>query len=210
MTKIQKWVLGIVSVITVMLLSAMLTGSNNSVGGVYNQVTKYFYDGINVGTNSQFTVSSAGVLSSSGSTTFTGATTIGSTSAGLSFYAPVVTLTSDTTITNAASGTIYNIGTAGVDVTLPAPTAANGVHYRFVVSANFATTAMTIVAGTADTIEGSLIVAGAVVACDAADLISISPTSEDIGDFVDVFSNGTNWIIGANQAMTASQHTCSG
>jgi hypothetical protein len=47
---------------------------------------------------------------------------------------------------------------------------------------------MTIVAGTADTIEGSLIVAGAVVACDSADLISIAATSEDIGDFVDVYS----------------------
>ena len=204
MTKFQKILLGIVTVITVMLLSAALIPSSQSVGGVYNQVTKFFYDGINVGTNNQFTVSSTGVLSSSG------AASIGSITAGLNYYKPVVTPTADTTLTVAQSGTIFNMGVAGLDLTLPSPTVANGVHYRFVVSAAFATTAMTIVAGTADTIEGSLIVAGAVVACDAADLVSIAATSEDIGDFVDVFSNGTYWVIGANQAMTASQHTCSG
>jgi hypothetical protein len=204
MTKFQKIVLGIVTVITVMLLSAALVPNSSKVGGVYNQVTKYFYDGINVGTNSQFTISSLGVLVSSGGAT------IGSTTAGLNSYKTVTTLTADTTITNAASGTIYNIGTAGVDVTLPAPTAANGVHYRFVVSANFATTAMTIVAGTADTLEGSLLVAGAVVDCDAGDLISISATNENIGDFVDVFSNGTNWIIGASGALAASVLSCTG
>lgn len=66
MTKLQKIVLGLVTVAT-MFLGAAHFANPGSVGGVYNQVTKYFYDGINVGTSGQFTVSNVGVLSSSSS-----------------------------------------------------------------------------------------------------------------------------------------------
>lgn len=184
--KIGEYV-GLFAVVVVAVLIGNSMNDKATVGGNFNPVKVDFAQGISV--------NGVNVLSSTRE---------------LTTITPVTTLTSDTTVTTAQSGTVFNIGTAGVDVTLPAPTAATGTHYRFVVSGTFATTAMTIVAGTADTIEGSLIVAGAVVACDSADLISIAATSEDIGDFVDVYSNGTNWLIGANQAMTASQHTCSG
>ena len=50
MTKFQKIVLGIVTVITVMLLFtvASLSSKTSSVGGVYNQIQKNFFDGINI------------------------------------------------------------------------------------------------------------------------------------------------------------------
>lgn len=67
MNKIQKIILGTVSVVCAILLLLSFTASSAGVGGVYNTVTKYFYDGINVGTNSQFTVSGAGVMTSTSS-----------------------------------------------------------------------------------------------------------------------------------------------
>lgn len=50
MTKFQKIVLGIVTVITVVLLFsvASLSQKTSSVGGVYNQIQKNFFDGINI------------------------------------------------------------------------------------------------------------------------------------------------------------------
>ena len=53
MTKLQKIILGVVTVITVVLLFAVasLTGGKSStVGGVYNQIQKNFFDGINIST----------------------------------------------------------------------------------------------------------------------------------------------------------------
>lgn len=189
------------------------TTDSEKLGGMIHTLSEDFRAGIRVaGTE---VISSARALSvtsitNTGTTTLTGATSIGSTTAGLSYYKPVVDATADATLTIAQTGTIFNIGTAGVDLTLPAPTTAAGVHYRFVVSAAFATTDATITVGNTDLIEGSLIVAGAVVACDAADTITIAAANEDIGDFIDIYSNGVKWMIGSNQAMTASNHACSG
>lgn len=187
MNKLMKIVAIILGILIIVVGVTGLMKSSPSTGGSFNPVKVDFAQGISVG----------------------GVDVISSTRA-LTALNPVTTLTSDTTITTAASGTTYNIGTAGVDVTLPAPTTSAGVNYKFVVSANYATTAMTIIAGTADTIEGSLVVAGAIVACDAADLVSISATNEDIGDTITLYSNGTNWIIEHSNAFAASVFTCSG
>lgn len=87
MTKFQKIVLGVVTVITVMLLFsvAILGGKSGNLGGVYNQVVKYFYDGINVGTNSQFTVSSTGVVTMTGALTSSSSLKSSSASAGIGY-----------------------------------------------------------------------------------------------------------------------------
>lgn len=196
----------ILSIGAILLSFVAFKGDTKTVGGTFNPVPVEFSKGITVGGTE--VINSSGQFTGGLSTVL--ASTIGSTTAGLNFYAPVVDLTADTTLTAAQTGTIFNMGTAGVDVTLPAPTAAAGAHYRFVVSANFATTDETITVGNTDLIEGSLIVAGAVVACDAADTITIAAANEDIGDFIDLYSNGVKWMIGANQAMTASNHACSG
>lgn len=195
MNKLMKGIaLGVVGLLVIFALIGTTKKTAPYTGGTFNPVTVDFSQGITL--NGTPFISSTGV--------------IGSTTNGLYNYRPVLTYTADTTLTADQSGSIINMGTAGLDLTLPSPTAANGAHYRFVVSANFATTAMTIVAGTADTLEGSLLVAGAVVDCDAGDLVSISATNENIGDFVDVFSNGTNWVIGASGALAASVLSCTG
>jgi hypothetical protein len=205
----MKKIVSIVAVLAIVLGGLFMLGgkvSTPSAGGNINPVNQDVYS-LSIGGTSVISHARALVATA---LTVSGATSIGSITAGLNYYKPVVDLTADTTLTVAQTDTIFNMGTAGVDATLPAPAVAAGVHYRFVVSAAFATTDMTIVAGTADTIEGSLIVAGAVVACDAADLITIAAANEDVGDFIDLYSNGVKWMIGANQAMTASNHACSG
>lgn len=133
---------------------------------------------------------------------------LGTSSAGLNYYANVVTPTADVTLTAAQTGSIVKMAVAGLDVTLPAPTA--GLNYRFVVTAAVATTNMTVVAGTADTIEGTLIVAGAVVDCDAADVLNFVIDGENIGDYVDLYSDGTSWLIGSSGVLTAAKLTCTG
>ena len=187
--------LAVGGVVLAVLIALFSLGSKSKpTGGTFNPVTTDFSQGITL--NGTPYISSTGVM--------------GSTTGGIYAYKPVITYTTDTTLTASQTGAIINMGTAGLDLTLPTPASATGVHYRFVVSSAFATTDMTIVAGTTDTIDGSLIVAGAVVACDAADIITIAAANEDVGDFIDLYSNGTNWLIGANQAMTASNHACSG
>jgi len=57
--------------------------------------------------------------------------------------------------------------------------------------------------------EGSMIVAGAVVDVDAADQINFVATAENIGDFVEVFSDGTYWHVFGN-ALTAGALTATG
>lgn len=203
--KTNKWAVAL-SIGAILLAFAAFNSNGDKLGGNFNPVTQDAYSYNVLGTE---VISTTRGLSAT-TLTATGAVSLGSITAGLNYFKPVVDLTADTTVTTAQSGTIFNMGTAGVDVTLPAPTTANGTHYRFVVSAAFATTDMTITVGNTDLIEGSLIVAGAVVACDAADTITIAAANEDIGDFIDLYSNGVKWMIGANQAMTASQHVCSG
>lgn len=121
------------------------------------------------------------------------------------------TITVDDTLTVAERGKVVYIGTAGVDITLPAAASSAGVSYRVVVSANFATTNMTITGGASDAsddlIYGVLDVAGAVVLCAAEDTISFVNTAELIGDYVELRSNGTNWLL-SGQAGATGAITC--
>lgn len=72
MTTFQKVFNGVILGIVVILLSLVLARPN--VGSVYEQVAKYFYDGIFVGTSNQFSVSNTGTVSTSGDTTISGGT----------------------------------------------------------------------------------------------------------------------------------------
>lgn len=197
---------GLALAIGLSLVAIVTVGQSSDVGGNFNPVPVEFTKGITVGgtevinSSGQFTGGLSTVLASS----------IGSTSVGLNYYKPVVTYTSDTTLTASQSGTIFAMGTAGLDLTLPAVASSNGVHYRFVVSAAYATTNMTVVSAEGDNIEGSLLVAGAVVDCDANDVITSVNDGENIGDYWDLYSNGTYWFIGSSGALTASKLTCSG
>ena len=120
----------------------------------------------------------------------------------------VVTPTAVTTLTSADNGKTYMLNAAaGFAITLPAHVA--GLQFRFITGAAFATTNFTIVAADVDTMEGSLIVAGAVVTVDAADQINFVATAENIGDFVTVFSDGATWHVFGN-ALTTGAITATG
>jgi hypothetical protein len=156
----------------------------------------YYVDGSSV-------INGSGVFTGTVSGTVTGSLTG-------SLKEPQVTPAASTTLTVAQSGSTFNLGTAGVNLTLPAVASSAGVKYKFVISAAFATDNITVTSAEGDNIEGSLLVAGAVVDCDANDVITSVADGENLGDFWEIFSNGTKWFIGQSGALTASKLTCSG
>jgi len=117
----------------------------------------------------------------------------------------VLTPTAATTLTSADNGkTVMLNASVGFTITLPAHSA--GLSFKFITGAVFATTNFVIIAPTAglDTLEGSLIVAGAVVTVNAADQINFVATAENIGDFVTLFSDGATWHIFGNALSTGA------
>lgn len=122
------------------------------------------------------------------------------------------TVTASTSIlTIADSGTTFIISGSGTAFTLPAVATANGVNYRFVVGGAISTYASsTINSAAGDDIEGSLMVAGVIQDCNAADIITIGSEFENIGDFVEIMSNGTYWFVLSSNALTANELACSG
>lgn len=211
MTKTQKFIVGLGIVASLLFsINAYRSLPTTSVGGVYNQVVQYFRSGLKAGSANQFSVSDVGALTTSAAITATGSLSLGSITNGLKSFEPVVTSTADATLTASQSGTSFFTTTAGVDWTLPAVATCVGCHFRFTISGNFATTNVTVVSAAGDDVEGSVIVAGAVVDCDAADVLTFVADGENIGDFVELYSNGTNWIPAASGALTTAKLTCSG
>jgi hypothetical protein len=97
--------------------------------------------------------------------------------------------------------TFYLTAAAGAAITLPAPYL--GAEFSFVVGSAFATTDWTIVTnGSANIINGSVEVAGAVVVGGSEDTISFVATAETIGDHVRVRSNGTVWAVDGQAALS--------
>lgn len=113
-------------------------------------------------------------------------------------------LAAATTVTARESGTSYFLNAAaGFAITLPAPAA--GLKFRFTTAAVFATTPYTLgTASGANILQGSLVVAGVVVVCSAQDTINFVETAEAIGDFVDVWSDGTSWFVFGNAKTTGA------
>jgi hypothetical protein len=116
---------------------------------------------------------------------------------------------STTTLTAANSGTTYYVSASGTTITLPAVT-SSGASFRFVISGAVDTGNVIVTSAEGDNIEGALIVAGAVVDCDATDVVTFVADGENLGDYVEVRSNGSKWFIGDSGALTASKLTCSG
>jgi hypothetical protein len=128
-------------------------------------------------------------------------------SVNITFPAGVSAATTTLRITD--SGTTYYLATTtGNVIVLPAVASAKGVVYRFVVSTAFATTNWIIDSAEGDNIEGTLLVAGAVVDCDAEDQINFVHDGENLGDYVELRSDGSKWFIGDSGALTASKLTC--
>lgn len=129
--------------------------------------------------------------------------------AGILSRDAIASSSADRTLLPSESGSVFIVGTAGLDLTLPNP--EKGLNYKVIVGSNFATTNMTVrgpINGAGDDVMfGALEVAGAVVACSAEDLISFVNTAELPGDFVELQSDGTNWYI-TGQGTTAGSITC--
>ena len=105
----------------------------------------------------------------------------------------------DTTLTEADSGKTFTLDAVGEVITLPAVT--DGLKYKFICSVVTATTDWTIVAAT-NVIFGSAQVAGAVIAADAENTITLVVAKFLPGDWVSLISDGTNWYVEASIVTT--------
>lgn len=120
-----------------------------------------------------------------------------------------IALTSFATSTLLASdsGTTYYLSASGSDIILPSVAYA-GANFRFVVGGALDTTNVQISSAERDNIDGTLIVAGAVVDCDGEDQVNIIVDGENVGDYVEFRSDGTKWYIGDSGALTSAKMTC--
>lgn len=92
-------------------------------------------------------------------------------------------------------------GGTGFGITLPPPT--KGWKCKFTIGAAFSTD-FVFTAGTADTFEGCVIEAGVVQDVDAADTITLEDGTENIGDFLEFWSDGTSTFVFGNTLTAAS------
>lgn len=115
------------------------------------------------------------------------------------------TIASATTLSAADGGKHFVLNAAaGAAITLPAPS-TYFEPIKFTVGASFATTNWTIVtSGSANVIQGSVEVAGAVVAGVAEDTISFVATAESLGDHVTVSTDGTSVFVEGQGALTGA------
>ena len=94
-------------------------------------------------------------------------------------------------------------GGTGFEITLPVVT--QGWSCSFTVGATFGTD-FTITAGTADSIEGCILEAGAVQDVTNADGLTLEDGVENVGDFLKFWSDGTSTFVFGN-FLTASSIT---
>jgi len=121
--------------------------------------------------------------------------TVGSTSNDIDrIFNDVGTISAATTLKAADSETWYKLdASTGVTVTLP--TAQAGLSFRFIVASSFATSNFIIDSAEGDNISGVLVVNGASVVAADEDQINFVATAETVGDFIDIWSDGTNWYV---------------
>lgn len=112
-------------------------------------------------------------------------------------------LTAASTLTADDSGKTLLLNSATeFATTLPLPTA--GWKSKFIVKAAPVGTAYTIVTnGGADLIDGLALVNGATVAAANEDTITFTASAAVSGDWVELFSDGTNWYV-CGQASAAT------
>ena len=91
------------------------------------------------------------------------------------------------------SGKVFKISGTGYTMTLPAPSA--GFKVKFIVSAAFSTDfVVQSPSSNRDTINGGVIVNGAIVEADA----------ESVGDFIEIHSDGTSYFLFGNGNAASS------
>lgn len=117
-------------------------------------------------------------------------------------------LTATNTIAIADSGTTFYLSGSWQEHTLPATTTA-GQIYRFYVNSAITATTTVVTAGSVNSINGTLMVNSTVVDCDDEDTIEFVDDSENIGDFFELRTDGTDWFIGASGGLNSGSIICS-
>lgn len=134
-------------------------------------------------------------------------TAVGATAVEINNICDVSASTSAETTTNvidaAESGKTFFLNTTtGFVSTLPAPAA--GLKYRFVVKLVNTGTNHTIVCnGGASLFQGNVMVASTVVTSVAGTSVNLVANTCDIGDYVEVISDGTSWFLNGSATTTA-------
>tara|TARA_Y100000114_G_scaffold66665_1_gene61134 strand:- start:947 stop:1363 length:417 start_codon:yes stop_codon:yes gene_type:complete len=112
-------------------------------------------------------------------------------------------VSSSSALSLADSGKVFKISGTGYTVTLPAPTA--GWKAKFIVSGAFSTDfVVQSPADNRDTINGGVIVNGAIVEADAVDKVTFEDGAESIGDFIEIHSDGTSYFVFGNGNASSS------
>jgi hypothetical protein len=119
----------------------------------------------------------------------------------------IVDVTAAKALTIADSGKVFVLkAAAGAAITLPSA-AAGKWNFRFVTGLAFATIAWTVTA-TSQVIQGGAIVNSAFVPAANENVITFVATAETLGDFLDVYSDGTNiYVSGVATAAGAITFT---
>ena len=108
----------------------------------------------------------------------------------------VKTVAAATTLTANDNGkTIILDAAEGAAVTLPA--LADGLKFKIVVGAAFATSNWVVASSEGDNISGIIIVNGASVPASAEDQINFVASAESIGDFIELIADSGNsqWLV---------------
>jgi hypothetical protein len=101
------------------------------------------------------------------------------------------------------SGKIFKISGTGYTMTLPAPTA--GWKAKFIVSAAFSTDfVVQSPSDNRDTINGGVMVNGAIVEADAVDRVTFEDDAESVGDYIEIHSDGTSYFLWGNGNAASS------
>lgn len=112
-----------------------------------------------------------------------------------------------TTLRAVDSGTNYFLSASGTTIVLPA-VGNEGTTYTFTVGGALDTANVVIDSLEGDNIDGTLIVAGAVVDCRGEDQINFVTDGEAVGDYVELLSNGTQWVLVDSGVLTTAKMTC--
>lgn len=120
----------------------------------------------------------------------------------------VETIAEASTLDVEDSGKVFILdAAAGAAITLPS--AVSGWCAKFIIGSAFATTGWTVVSGSTN-IQGTVIVNGASVLGSDEDTITFAAAAENVGDWVEVVSDGTNFYVsGVGSAASSITLTAS-
>jgi hypothetical protein len=112
----------------------------------------------------------------------------------------MISITADTTLTDAHNGAVVLLDAVGEAITLPAPSA--GYKVKFILTADTATSDWVITA-TGAIIEGSVTAGGIVVLAAAETAITIDQSAGPLhGDWIELISDGTSWFVSGQMSVT--------